>query len=290
MLKNTKIRVWLGIITVLILILAFWNKLSLLRSTEAPAMSVPISTTTIVVYGDSRSDASTHRKIVDRILLIKPVAVFHTGDFVYDADDRKDWEDTNLVLKPLIDAIPFFAAAGNHEEESNAYYDNFVLPGNEKWYSLNIANAHFLVLNTNLALDPESEQYAWAAQDLETASTSDFIIVIAHHPLLSVSKHSGTKLEAADALASLFERYRVSAVFSGHEHNYERFSRNGIDYIITGGGGAPLYDKITDNQYLQQFIKAYHFCALNLAGKRLDLDIYDENGIILDKFTINSRQ
>lgn len=28
-------------------------------------------------------------------------------------------------------------------------------------------------------------------------------------------------------------------VFSGHEHLYERVSRGGIQYVVTGGGGAP---------------------------------------------------
>jgi hypothetical protein len=32
----------------------------------------------------------------------------------------------------------------------------------------------------------------------------------------------------------------VDAVFSGHNHIYERYLYNGIHYLVTGGGGAHL--------------------------------------------------
>lgn len=43
----------------------------------------------------------------------------------------------------------------------------------------------------------------------------------------------------------------------GHEHNYERISpiknekvdQKGVVYVITGGGGAPLYEKKMDNSW-----------------------------------------
>jgi hypothetical protein len=38
----------------------------------------------------------------------------------------------------------------------------------------------------------------------------------------------------------IFERYRVSMVFSGHDHDFERGRRGKLDYIVTGGGGAEL--------------------------------------------------
>ena len=40
----------------------------------------------------------------------------------------------------------------------------------------------------------------------------------------------------------LFERYGVQLVLSGHDHNYERFvARNGVTYVVHGGGAAGLY-------------------------------------------------
>ena len=44
------------------------------------------------------------------------------------------------------------------------------------------------------------------------------------------------------ALVPMFEKYHVSAGFFGHDHNYQHYLKNGIHYVVTGGGGAPLYD------------------------------------------------
>ena len=43
-------------------------------------------------------------------------------------------------------------------------------------------------------------------------------------------------------LESHLNRFRAKViVFSGHIHNYERFERRGVEYVVTGGGGAEPY-------------------------------------------------
>jgi hypothetical protein len=39
----------------------------------------------------------------------------------------------------------------------------------------------------------------------------------------------------------LLKKYGVKTVFLGHIHLYDEMSYDGIEYIISGGGGAPLY-------------------------------------------------
>jgi hypothetical protein len=36
--------------------------------------------------------------------------------------------------------------------------------------------------------------------------------------------------------------YDLTAGFFGHDHNYQHYLKNGVHYVTTGGGGAPLYD------------------------------------------------
>jgi hypothetical protein len=36
----------------------------------------------------------------------------------------------------------------------------------------------------------------------------------------------------------LLERYGVRLVLSGHDHNYQRFARNGVTYVVHGGGAG----------------------------------------------------
>lgn len=39
----------------------------------------------------------------------------------------------------------------------------------------------------------------------------------------------------------VFVELGVDLVFSGHAHNYERIERDGVTYLVVGGGGANLY-------------------------------------------------
>lgn len=240
----------------------------------------------IVIYGDSRSDPITHQKIVEQILKYNPIAVFHVGDLVDNPDSDSEWAIVNKVIKPLQDKAVFLVAAGNHEKEDKKYYDNFVLPGNEKWYSWETNKAHFIVLNTNLDLATSSEQYKWVENDLASVIGNKYIIVVTHHPYLSVSNHAQEKNNFNSDLNNLFIKYKISAVFSGHEHNYERFLENNINYLTCGSSGAPLYDKLSDSPYLQKFSKSYNFCVLSFKDNNLSIDVFNEKGEELDKLII----
>jgi hypothetical protein len=39
----------------------------------------------------------------------------------------------------------------------------------------------------------------------------------------------------------VLSRHGVTLTFSGHDHLYQRGKVRGFSYIVTGGGGAPLY-------------------------------------------------
>lgn len=246
-----------------------------------------ITETKIVIYGDSRSNQEIHKKVVSQIIKNNPLAVFHVGDLVDDPKSNKEWGLVTEVLKPIQDNSLLFVAAGNHEKESQKYYDNFILPGNEKWYLWETDNALFLVLNTNLDLDVNSEQYQWLEKSLTDSPSNKFIIVITHHPFLSVGKHAGEKNNFSDDVNNLLVKYKVAAVFSGHDHNYERFFINNINHVIAGAAGAPLYDQKSDSQYLQRFVKAYNFCLLTIKDNKISVVVFDENGQEIDQFEIN---
>ena len=74
-----------------------------------------------------------------------------------------------------------------------------------------------------------------------------------------------------------FEEYGVNVVFQGHDHNYERLEKNGIIYITSGGGGAPLYsmynnsdaDSITFEETLCYVIVNVDGKSLNFQAKRV---------------------
>ena len=55
-------------------------------------------------------------------------------------------------------------------------------------------------------------------------------------------------------------------VFSGHIHNYERFERNGVEYVTSGGGGAepyPLLFRGSADLYRDTAFPVYHYLTLD---------------------------
>ncbi len=242
----------------------------------------------VVIYGDSRLGHVTHQKIVDAIIRMKPAVVFHTGDLV--TSSPEEWPIVNKIIYKLRKKAEFYPALGNHEYRTgiDSFLNNFELPNNEKWYSLERSGIHFIILNSNAAIGKGSKQYKWLESDLKDISDkTKFIIAIFHHPPFSSNKQDTKGLRIA--LVPLLEKYGVDIVFNGHAHAYERALRHNIYYITTGGGGAPLRDKTGRYIYAQKYIKAHHFCLLSVRHNQLDVKVFDSDSNLIDRFYIKSR-
>jgi 3',5'-cyclic AMP phosphodiesterase CpdA len=241
----------------------------------------------IIVYGDSRTNHQIHQKIVDEIIKTKPAIVFHTGDLVEDGLIPAQWTTFNEILSDLTKIAEFYPALGNHENNSPLYFDNFGLPNNERWYIVEKDNLHFIILDSNSDCSVGSEQYLWLENDLQNINENlKFIIAIFHHPSFSTGPHTEDEKGLRKNIVPLFEQYGVDIVFNGHDHDYERSLYNNIYYIVTGGGGAPLYDQARTSPYSQLFIKAYHFCKLSLINDQLIIEVYDIDSNLIDEFII----
>jgi len=73
-------------------------------------------------------------------------------------------------------------------------------------------------------------------------------------------------------------------VFNGHKHNYERNEVNGVTYVVTGGGGAPLYAAVEREPTQAVFALAHHFVLVRIAGNRLEATAISVDGEVLDTF------
>jgi len=61
-----------------------------------------------------------------------------------------------------------------------------------------------------------------------------------------------------------------------------------VTYIVTGGGGAPLYN-ITPSQWTAFAAKANHFCLFKVFGETIDAVVYDNKGRAVETFTIEKK-
>lgn len=243
----------------------------------------------IVVYGDSRTNHEIHREIVNSILRIKPYLVFHAGDIVEDKSKQQDWDNFNTITEQLRKDTEFYPVLGNLEKDSDQFFKNFPFLRNN-YYSIKKFGIYFIMLDSNLDLKTNSLQYYWLESELKKITeTHRPIIVVLHHPVFSVGGYYFEDLGLKNYLVPLFEKYKVAIVFSGHEHNYQRFFHNSIYYIITGGGGAPLTGKFVKNKYNQKFMKIYHFCVLSIINDQLLVKVYGINLNLIDEFIVKLR-
>jgi len=235
---------------------------------------------TVAVLSDTQAQYKIIQKLVDSIILKQPDVVFHVGDMVDFGIMKYQWDRFNKITKKLREIAEFFPALGNHDLNSKWYYENFDLPNNERWYSVERNNMHFIVLDSNASMKIDSEQYKWLEEDLKKISDSiKFRIIFFHHPILPWDSK-----RIKNIIPPLLEKYKVNIVFNGHEHNYERFFYNGIYYVTTGGGGGVLDDQGVKSEYSQAFSKKHHFCELFIKENKLVVNVFDINLNLIDNF------
>ncbi len=246
----------------------------------------------VAVFGDSGVATTTQYEVASEITAWQPDLLLHTGDIVYDSGTEQEFIDKFFtVYSNLLPEIPFYGSIGNHDyttEQAGPYKEFFETPKNgddEDYYSFNFDNTHFVALNSNLDYSVGSDQYEWLDDDL-AGTNKRWVIVFFHHPPYSSGSH-GSTTDMQDTLVPLFEEHNVDLVLNGHEHNYERFDKiNGVQYIITGGGGNSLYDMGTELEDSALFFSENHFVGLEIAHDTLSIEAIDEDGFVFDEITL----
>lgn len=200
-----------------------------------------------VVFGDTRSHAEDHALVIAAIMLEASDSVFaiHTGDLVSVGGVEAQWDEFFAIEAPLVRQIPLMAAFGNHELAGGRtlFEAAFKAPPtststSDLHYSFDVGPIHVAVIDPyELDFDPHED---WLAEDLDS-STARYKFLVTHAPLFTFSNHAPA-VDLREWLVPLCESTGVQAVFMGHNHLYERFFGHGIQFVVTGGGGAPLYD------------------------------------------------
>ncbi|BDI34325.1 hypothetical protein CCAX7_63760 [Capsulimonas corticalis] len=254
------------------------------------AASAKASRFTFVAYGDTRSHPEVHRTIISLIVAQKPEFVLQSGDLVSDGRNPAQWDEFSEITKPLRDAhIAYYPSRGNHDVGS--YYQKFVTEpfeagGNKYYYAFTRHKNHFIVLDEFQDYDPGSAQYQWLEQELiKGQKTAVNTFVLFHESPFSVGPH-GPTAEAQRYIHPLFVKYRPRAVFCGHDHLYYRTTRDGVNYLVTGGGGAPLYQP--DNASLaipgDVYVSTYHIIRCEVDGTQLKGTVITPDGKVIDTF------
>ena len=255
---------------------------------------VPFS---FVVFGDSRNGIEQHRRVLDRVIAEAPAFVLATGDMVDEGYNEDQWQAFFDVEQKLMGTTVLFPALGNHDRQgrgrtADTYRTYFAVPDNggaERYYAFTYASARIIVLDSNSNSFSLTDQTAWLERELIAARQDPLvrhIFIVMHHPPFSVSLHGGA-VDLRERWTPLFEKYQVSAVFSGHDHVYERAEHDGIHYFVSGGGGAPLYPRRpqpnpVDAEAVVKFERTLHYLRVNVTSDRVEVSGVRPDGTIIE--------
>jgi 3',5'-cyclic AMP phosphodiesterase CpdA len=272
---------------------------------DAPPPAPPQASTALpagallrfAAYGDTRDGHDVHRKIVEHVLSFHPALVLQTGDLVHHGGAAEEWQTFDAITGDMRRQVPYYPARGNHDVSSEGYYEQRVtqpvLSGGKLYYSFEKGNVHFVSIDTQQPLGPESEQGRWLETDLAQAQAAGrFILPFFHKAIFSIGPHADEEdvLALKPILHPLFLRHGVRLAFEGHDHVYYRTVRDGITYVVTGGGGAPLYDGEHRELGLpgDVFEKINHFCIADVYADRVEVTALRSDLSELDRFNVET--
>jgi hypothetical protein len=279
----------------------------------------------IVAYGDMRfTDASNHTDtnprvrqwLVNRVLEERPDALLLTGDLPFRGSKPEDWQVYQQETAAWRQAgLRVFTTLGNHELYPDIpaglenYFANFPELRGHRWYSVRMGSVYVLSLDSLSHLAAGSPQREWVRAQLAAMPPEiNFIFVLSHMPMMAdmqseilVHLPAQEQADFRDFLEAESHSFHAQVVVvNGHIHNYERFERGGITYLISGGGGArpyPILVRGSQDLYQAPGFPNFHYLVFTIEGKHADASMFrvvDPNAESLsveekDTFTLDAK-
>ncbi|MGH8999782.1 MAG: metallophosphoesterase family protein [Acidimicrobiia bacterium] len=213
-------------------------------------------------------------------------ALVTTGDNVYDFGEPRFFAaQLDDPYRRLRDGgRPLWATLGNHDVVNGhgpAQLAHLGLPALP--YARQLPGVRILFLDSGAAVTPQAR---WL--DAELARPGPPAVVVFHAPIRSCGLH-GPFRPLVEQWTPIIEGHRVPLVLNGHDHLYNRFvSPAGTTYVVTGGGGRPLYAHRAGcgGAGLAASAVRHHFVGVEVSGTRMTLTAVTPDGVVIDQAEI----
>ena len=240
------------------------------------------------MIGDSRDGEKVYTQLMKRVLERKPHFFIHLGDMI-PKPHEKEWQEFFEISRKM--EIPFFPVAGNHDVGTTRlgeeiYRKQFSLPEGKTYYAFRAGGILFVILDSEKGRGRIiKEQWSWL-EDILSSSKERFKLVFIHRPLFlpKDSLKTGRAMDKypleRDDLHQLFLKAKVKGVFAADDHRYDRREQDGIIYLISGGGGAPLTSLKERGGY-------FHYVWISVQKEKIEGEVVDLEGQVQDRFLID---
>jgi hypothetical protein len=226
-----------------------------LMATLEATKKQPITDMHFLAFGDSKL-SSHFETVLKRADALSPEFNITTADLVSVGGGTKgisQYQHLDQQAGWFFRKYPTWPSVGNHEliykktspEEPGFDQDGYqqfasFFGINEFKYNFSYGNATFIALDWP-KIEEGSPEFSWLESTLQKAQGTH-IFIFKHRPYYTVgTKSRGDVLGEATSVTKLFTKYKVTAVFSGHDHTYYRTKRDGVYYVISAGAGAGIY-------------------------------------------------
>ena len=185
-----------------------------------------------------------------------PAFAINVGDTIQGGEGSsvaEEWAKVKAIWKKY--PFPFFVVPGNHDIWSDASARAFErATGHPPQYSFDWENAHFTVLDNSRSDEFTPAQMRYLEDDLARNRARAPKFVVFHRPNVWLIN---LMLQNPDfPLHQIVHKYGVTAVISGHTHQFAIVSRDGIEYITAPSSGGHLRDSSFDRGWFFGYMRA----------------------------------
>jgi predicted phosphodiesterase len=245
------------------------------------------------IYGDTRTQRLRHAEVVRGMMREGAEFVIHTGDLVSDGRDEDDWQDFFDAATPLLRNVPLVPVIGNHEMQSRlrsgeGNYRRYVHldeSGPSPELDAVVRYGDVRVVLTSSYDDWSGPSRDWLDRELAKARRevpAGWIFVVMHEGPRSSGPHGDNEELRELGVERLLRRHRVDLVISGHDHAYERGEDDGLRYLVSGGGGAPLYQRRRVRSSTLSFASDHHFVRADVGREEVKFTAMRPDGTVID--------
>jgi acid phosphatase type 7 len=251
----------------------------------------------MVGYGDMRftdpsvkigTNPRVRKWLAEEIGRVNPEVLMITGDMPYFGGRKEDWQvyrdETRSWAAQHMLVLP---TIGNHEVRGGTqkgianYLENYPGLKGHRYYSVLMGSVEVISLDMTSPSGGTSTQATWFAAQLDHVPKQvEFVFILYHTPwVVDQQSQLFTNLPSKEALTlrhlmeiHLHKMHAKVIVLSGHIHNYERFERNGVEYVTSGGGGAepyPLLFRGSADLYKDTGFPVYHYLTMDYGGGKI---------------------
>ncbi|MBW8747672.1 MAG: metallophosphoesterase [Acidobacteria bacterium] len=249
-------------------------------------------------------------------------AMLMVGDNFYtpmvDGSNDKRWQTQFEQMYPAgVFNCPAYAIPGNHDYEylpiskfsAQLEYaqrggTRWTMPS--QWYRVTFPAVNplvtFLALDSNMPFpngatrdgtsycmteQQRLDQLAWLKEELAKPLTTPFLVALGHHPVYSNGMRGDTPMLVQD-WDPLLRSSGAHVYLCGHDHDLQHleFAGHPTSFVVSGGGGAPLYRIVIDESVRGPYaVQVNGFTHVTVTPALMTLRHVDLNGNVVHAFT-----